>query len=75
MEAERVGEDTVLSQIVEHGADAQRSRAPIQRVADTVAGYFVPAVVVVAVVTFVVWAVLLRCEPAWPTPWSTRWRS
>jgi len=56
MRADRVGGDTVLSQIVDMVAEAQRSRAPIQRVADTVAAYFVPAVVAVAVVTFVVWA-------------------
>ncbi|MCR9119578.1 MAG: copper-translocating P-type ATPase, partial [bacterium] len=64
MEAEKVGDDTVLSQIVTMVADAQRSRAPIQRVADSVAGYFVPAVVVVAIVTFIVWAVLQPKEPA-----------
>lgn len=56
MAAERVGADTLLSQIVALVADAQRSRAPIQRVADKTAGYFVPAVVSVAIVTFVVWA-------------------
>jgi Cu+-exporting ATPase len=56
MRADRVGQDTVLSQIVEMVAEAQRSRAPIQRVADTVAAYFVPAVVLVAVVAFVAWA-------------------
>jgi len=64
MEAEKVGEDTVLSQIVGMVADAQRSRAPIQKIADTVSGYFVPAVVVVAIVTFIVWAVLRPKEPA-----------
>jgi Cu+-exporting ATPase len=56
MRAERVGEDTVLSQIVNMVAEAQRSRAPIQRVADTVAAYFVPAIVLVALVAFVAWA-------------------
>jgi len=56
MRAERVGRDTVLSQIVDMVAEAQRSRAPIQRVADTVAKYFVPAVVAVAVVAFIAWA-------------------
>ena len=56
MRAERVGKDTVLSQIVDMVAEAQRSRAPIQRVADTVAAYFVPAVVLVAVVAFIAWA-------------------
>jgi Cu+-exporting ATPase len=56
MEAERVGSDTVLSQIVQMVSEAQRSRAPIQRLADKVAGYFVPAVLLAAVATFVVWA-------------------
>jgi Cu+-exporting ATPase len=55
MRAERVGHETVLAQIVEMVASAQRSRAPIQRLADTVSGFFVPAVVAVAVITFVVW--------------------
>jgi Cu+-exporting ATPase len=56
MRAERVGSDTLLSQIVRMVSEAQRTRAPIQRVADVVASYFVPAVVLVAVLTFVVWA-------------------
>ena len=64
MEAEKVGEETVLSRIVNMVADAQRSRAPIQKVADTVAGYFVPAVLLSAVVTFVVWAVFQPAQPA-----------
>ncbi|REJ65676.1 MAG: heavy metal translocating P-type ATPase [Planctomycetota bacterium] len=63
MRASRVGEDTVLSQIVQMVADAQRSRAPIQRVADIVAGWFVPAVVLIAVVTFIAWAWLSPVEP------------
>jgi Cu+-exporting ATPase len=64
MVAEKVGGDTVLARIVGMVADAQRSRAPIQKVADAVAGYFVPAVLVVAVATFVVWAVLQPEQPA-----------
>jgi Cu+-exporting ATPase len=56
MKAERVGADTLLSQIVQMVADAQRSRAPIQKLADLVAGYFVPTVVTVAVITFIVWS-------------------
>jgi P-type Cu+ transporter len=55
MRAERVGADTLLSRVVGMVAEAQRSRAPIQRLADKVAGYFVPAVVSVAVVAFVLW--------------------
>ncbi|MCC7414210.1 MAG: heavy metal translocating P-type ATPase [Gammaproteobacteria bacterium] len=55
MEAERVGADTLLAQIVRMVSDAQRSRAPIQRLADRVAGWFVPAVVLIAVATFILW--------------------
>jgi len=58
MRAERVGSETLLAQIVRLVGDAQRSRAPIQRLADVVASYFVPAVLVAAAVTFAVWAVL-----------------
>jgi len=54
--AERVGANTLLSRIVAMVAEAQRSRAPIQKLADTVSAYFVPAVIVTAIVTFVVWA-------------------
>ncbi|MEQ1473977.1 MAG: heavy metal translocating P-type ATPase, partial [Candidatus Acidiferrum sp.] len=57
MRAERVGADTVLSQIVKLVGEAQRTRAPIQRLADTVSAWFVPAVVLTAIVTFIVWAV------------------
>jgi len=55
MRAERVGADTLLAQIVQMVAEAQRSRAPIQRLTDIVSGWFVPAVLLVAAVTFVVW--------------------
>jgi len=55
MRAERVGTDTLLAQIVRMVGEAQRSRAPIQRLADRVAGWFVPAVVLVAIAAFVVW--------------------
>ena len=64
MVAEKVGQETVLSQIVHMVADAQRSRAPIQKVADLVAGYFVPAVVAVAILTFLVWAIAAPEQPA-----------
>jgi Cu+-exporting ATPase len=57
MKTERVGADTLLAQIVKMVSEAQRSRAPIQRLADAVASYFVPAVLLSAVVTFVVWAI------------------
>ena len=56
MRAERVGSETLLAQIVHMVGEAQRSRAPIQRLADVVSSWFVPAVLAVAVVTFVVWA-------------------
>ena len=62
MRAERVGKDTMLSQIVHMVAAAQRSRAPIQKLADTVSGWFVPAVVLVSVITFVTWS-LVGPEP------------
>ncbi|MBA2378478.1 MAG: heavy metal translocating P-type ATPase [Blastocatellia bacterium] len=58
MRADRVGSDTLLAQIVKMVGEAQRSRAPIQRLADAVSAYFVPAVIVVAVVAFVVWFIL-----------------
>ncbi|MCC6586797.1 MAG: heavy metal translocating P-type ATPase [Bryobacterales bacterium] len=58
MTAERVGADTLLARIVQMVGQAQRSRAPIQRVADVVAGWFVPAVVVSALITFAAWASL-----------------
>ena len=58
MSAERVGADTLLAQIVKMVSEAQRSRAPIQRLADRVSSYFVPAVIVSAIVTFIVWYVV-----------------
>lgn len=57
MRAERVGRETLLSQIVRMVSEAQRTRAPIQRLADVVAAYFVPIVMLVAAVTFVLWAI------------------
>ncbi len=57
IEAEKVGSDTMLAQIVQMVSEAQRSRAPIQKLADVVAGYFVPTVVGAAVLTFVVWSI------------------
>jgi Cu+-exporting ATPase len=56
MRAERVGSETMLAQIVQMVAEAQRSRAPIQKLADTVSGYFVPGVIAIAITTFVVWS-------------------
>jgi Cu+-exporting ATPase len=56
MEVDRVGSDTLLAQIVQMVSDAQRSRAPIQKLADRVSSYFVPAVVFIAVLTFLVWS-------------------
>ena len=58
MRAEKVGAETLLSRIVAMVAEAQRSRAPIQKLADVVSGYFVPVVVLIAVVTFIVWATI-----------------
>jgi Cu+-exporting ATPase len=62
MQTERVGRDTVLAQIVRMVSEAQRSRAPIQRMADMVAGCFVPIVLGIAVLTFLIWA-LFGPEP------------
>ena len=56
MRAERVGSETMLSQIAKMVSDAQRTKAPVQRLADKVSGYFVPAVLVVSVITFLAWA-------------------
>ncbi|HEX9878782.1 MAG TPA: copper-translocating P-type ATPase [Candidatus Binatia bacterium] len=62
MRAERVGSETLLAQIVRMVSEAQRSRAPIQKLADVVSGYFVPAVVLIAILTFIVWS-LVGPEP------------
>lgn len=56
MKAERIGKDTLLAQIVKMVSEAQRSRAPIQRLADLVSAYFVPAVILIAVMTFILWS-------------------
>lgn len=58
MRAERIGSNTLLAQIVEMVSNAQRSRAPIQRLADQVSAYFVPAVVIIAMMTFITWIIL-----------------
>jgi P-type Cu+ transporter len=58
MRVERIGSETVLAQIVQMVSEAQRSRAPIQKLADRVSGYFVPAVISIAVITFVVWSII-----------------
>ena len=63
MRAERVGRDTMLSQIVRMVAAAQRSRAPIQKLADTVSGWFVPSVVAVSLIAFVVWSLFGPAPP------------
>jgi Cu+-exporting ATPase len=68
MTADKVGQDTVLSRIIGMVADAQRSRAPIQRVADAVAGYFVPAVLAIGAITFLVWAIAAPEQP--PLAWA-----
>ncbi|WP_024770146.1 heavy metal translocating P-type ATPase [Aquimarina macrocephali] len=57
LKAEKVGADTLLSKIIQMVNDASRSRAPIQKLADSVSGYFVPIVVIIALITFVIWAV------------------
>ena len=64
MRAEKIGSDTMLSQIVQMVAQAQRSRAPMQRLADSVAGYFVVVVVAIALLTFVLWG-MYGPEPSW----------
>lgn len=68
MVADKVGKDTVLARIIGMVAEAQRSRAPIQKVADAVAGYFVPAVLAIALITFLVWAIAAPEQP--PLAWA-----
>ena len=58
MKAEKIGSDTLLSQIIHMVNEASRSKAPIQKLADKVSGYFVPVVVAIAIITFVIWAIL-----------------
>lgn len=64
MNAEKVGSETLLSQIIKMVNDASRSKAPIQNLADKISGYFVPVVVIIAVITFIVWK-LFGPEPTW----------
>jgi Cu+-exporting ATPase len=58
MRAEKIGSETLLAQIVQMVADAQRTRAPIQKLADTVSGYFVPVVIAIALITFLIWSMI-----------------
>jgi Cu+-exporting ATPase len=58
MRAEKIGSETLLAQIIQMVADAQRTRAPIQKLADTASGFFVPAVIVIAVITFLIWSII-----------------
>jgi len=58
MRAEKIGSETLLAQIVQMVADAQRTRAPIQKLADTVSGYFVPAVIAIALITYLIWSII-----------------
>ena len=71
IQAEKVGADTLLARIVAMVAEAQRSRAPVQKLADVVSAYFVPAVIAVAAITFVVWASLVHRRD-WRMQSSTR---
>ena len=71
MRAERVGSETLLAQIVRMVSEAQRSRAPVQKLADRVASYFVPAVVLVAVLTFVALGHSSAPSREWRTRCST----
>ena len=73
MRAEKVGSDTMLARIVQMVAEAQRSRAPIQRLADQVSGWFVPLVIAIAALAFVAWAIWGPSRGS-PTAWSPRSR-
>ena len=73
MRAEKVGRDTMLARIVQMVAEAQRSRAPIQRLADRVSGWFVPLVIAVALVAFIAWA-LFGPEPRFAYGLWRPWR-
>src|SRR5690606_9676991 len=64
MSAEKVGSETLLSQIIKMVNDASRSKAPIQNLADKISGYFVPVVVMIAIITFLVWK-FFGPEPTW----------
>src|SRR5260370_19896787 len=75
MVAERIGSETLLARIVKLVSEAQRSRAPMQRLADKVAGYFVPGVVAAAILAFFGWALVgpgARLAPPLPAPGSVR---
>jgi Cu+-exporting ATPase len=63
MRAEKIGSETLLAQIIQMVAEAQRTRAPIQKLADTVSGYFVPAVIAIALITFVIWSIIGPAPP------------
>ena len=70
--AERLGADSLLSQIVALVSQAQRSRAPLQRLADRISAWFVPAVILIAIATFVVWWLVGTRSRAWRMRWSMR---
>ncbi len=72
MRAEKVGAETLLAQIVQMVSDASRSRAPIQKLADRVSAWFVPAVIVVAMIAFAVWGLTGQTAGS-PTGWSPRY--
>ena len=75
MRAEHVGSETLLARIVQMVSQAQRSRAPIQRLADRIAAWFVPAVIAVAVLTFIVWSLFGPAAAPGPRIGECRCRS